>query len=107
VITGTKGLRLIHAIWKGADSMEGTDVQVQNNSEVARLLQQIGEQYASAKLGLFGVALGTTKHEVITAKMERIAALHEELRSHVGDDAMALVVAQLEAIPDQKSPSLQ
>jgi hypothetical protein len=87
--------------------MQGTKAQVQNNSEVARLLQLIGEQYASAKLGLSGVALGTTKHEVITAKMERIAALHEELRSHVGDEAMPMLVAQLDAVPDQKSLSLQ
>ncbi len=87
--------------------MEGTKAQVQNNSAVARLLQLIGEQYESAKLGLSGLAEGTTKHEVITAKMERIAALHEELRSHVGDEAMPMLVAQLDAVPDQKSSSLQ
>jgi hypothetical protein len=74
--------------------MEST--QAQNTSEVARLLQQIREQYESAKLGLSGLAEGTTQHQVITAKMERIGDLHEELRTHVGDEAIAMIVQQLE-----------
>ncbi len=88
--------------------MESTQGQSsQNNSEVARLLQQVREEYESAKLGLSGLALGIAKHEVITAKMERIAVLHEELRTHVGDEAIALVVAQLGTVPDASSLSPQ
>ena len=85
--------------------MESTKAQVQNNSAVARLLQQIGEQYESAKLGLSGLAEGTTQHQVITAKMERIGDLHEELRTHVGDEAMAMIIQQLD-VPVGNGPSL-
>ena len=77
-----------------------------NNSEVARLLRQIREEYVSAKLGLSGLAEGTAKHEVITAKMERIGDLHEELRTHVGDEAIAMIVQHMGSAPAGESLSL-
>ena len=88
--------------------MESTQGQSsQNNSEVARLLQRIHEEYESALSGLFGLAEGTSKHKVITAKMERIGELHEQLRTHVGDEAIALIIQQLETVPDKSNLPLQ
>ena len=89
--------------------MEGTEaqVQVQKNSEVARLLLQIREEFESARLGLSGLAEGTARHQVITTKMERMGQSFLDLEALVGDDAMPLIVAQLESVPDQKSSSPQ
>jgi hypothetical protein len=82
--------------WKGENGMENNTHGRGNKSEVAGLLQRIDEQDKSAKLGLSGLAVGTSRHEVINAKMERVAALHEELRTHVGDQAMPLLVQCLD-----------
>jgi hypothetical protein len=87
--------------------MESTQGQrSRNNSEVARLLQQIREEYTSAVLGLSGLAEGTSKHEVINAKLERISNLHQELQTYVGDEAMTLVVQHMELAPAGESLSL-
>lgn len=62
-------------------------------SEVARLLQQISLERQAAKSGLTGLASGKARHDFITAKEERIAALHEKLTTIVGkEQATQLVV---------------
>jgi len=66
-----------------------------NPSEIPSVLSQIRTEYEAAELGLTGLAQGTSQHKVMTAKTERIAALHEALRSVAGDEAMALVVQTL------------
>lgn len=55
-----------------------------NQSEVARLKQQIDAECAAARLAMHGYA-EVAKHEVITARMERMGALHEELKGLVGE----------------------
>ncbi len=72
----------------------------QHNSEVARLLQKIREEFESAQLGLSGVAYGTSQHKVITQKMENMGKYHEELRGIVGDNAIELIVQVLSDSPD-------
>jgi len=84
--------------------MSGTQEQ---GSEVARLLQQIREEYESARLGLSGLAQGTSQHKFITTKMEHIGQWHEQLIALVGDSAMELVVQQLSDLPDTRMPSVQ
>ena len=54
-----------------------------NKSEVARIRQQITDEYESAKRGL-GAYAAVASHEVIKLKMERIRACHEELEKLVG-----------------------
>ncbi len=49
-----------------------------NDSEIARLLNQIEAEYLAAERGLSGFAEGAT-HAAITARMERIGRLHEDL----------------------------
>jgi hypothetical protein len=71
----------------------------QQRSEVARLLSQISEEYEAAQRGLTGLACGTSMHEFITAKMERMGQLHTQLQSIVGDQATALVAEQLNSLP--------
>jgi hypothetical protein len=84
--------------------MSDTEAQ---GSEMARLLRQICEEYESAKLGIAGLACGTSQHQIITQKMENIGKFHDELRTIVGDTAMALIVEQLSTFPDANGPSVQ
>lgn len=63
-----------------------------NQSEVARLIQQIGLEYQSAQWGLSGYA-EVARHEVINAKYGRLGELVEQLGEHVGEDeAMGVLV---------------
>ena len=57
----------------------------ENQSEVARLRQQIADEYTAAQRALNGLAFGTSKHRFITAKMERIGACHQQLQTLVGE----------------------
>jgi hypothetical protein len=68
-------------------------------SEIARLLQQIDLEYSAAREALTGLACGTARHDFITARMERLSSYHEELSLHVGiQEASRLLVEHLEAI---------
>jgi len=82
-------------------------IDIKPGSEVARILRQIREEYESARLGLSGFACGTSKHEVITKKLENMSKYHEELRAIVGDESMALVVQALGDSPDTLHSSVQ
>jgi hypothetical protein len=69
-------------------------------SEVARIKEEITTAYASAKLGLSGLAFGTARHDFILARQERIAVLHEDLQQVVGEqEAIQVVVEALDQVP--------
>jgi hypothetical protein len=70
----------------------------EQRSEVVRLLTQIDSEYEAAQRGLSGLAQGISKHQFITRRMERIGELHSQLHSLVGDEAMALIAAQVDQI---------
>lgn len=72
----------------------------QHPSDVARLLDLINTEYDAARRGLSGTALGVSQHQFITAKMERMELLHQELRSHVGEQAMVLIAQTLDTVPN-------
>jgi len=80
---------------------------ISQGSEVARLLRQIHEEYESSQQGLTGLASGTSRHQIMTKKMENISKWHDELRGLVGDSAMELVVQQLSDLPDTRRPLVQ
>ncbi|GHO84367.1 hypothetical protein [Dictyobacter formicarum] len=69
------------------------------SSDVARLLACIQDEYVAATRGLSGIATGTAQHQFINAKMERMERLHQELRTHVGEHAIALLAQTLDAAP--------
>jgi hypothetical protein len=73
-----------------------------NESNVARLLQEIDLNYQAAALGLSGIALGTSMHQFITARMERIEDARQELVNLVGDEEQAnkLVIEQMNKSAD-------
>lgn len=63
-------------------------MQQNNNSEVALLVQQIQDEYHSAKMAMEGpVCVGS--HEFITARMERMCGAMDQLQKIVGSDAVA------------------
>ncbi len=67
----------------------------EQGSEVARLLAQINAEYEAAQRGLSGLACGTSRHDFITARMERMGQLHNQLQSLVGDMAIVMIAEQL------------
>jgi hypothetical protein len=67
------------------------------HSEVARLLNEIREEYEAATRGLSGMAEGTCRHSFITTRMENMQKLHLQLQRHVGDVAIALIAERLDA----------
>ncbi len=70
-----------------------------NQSEIARLRQQIADEYLAATRGLSGFAAGASQHRFITARMERIGAYHDTLKHLVGErEATRLMAETLEAL---------
>lgn len=65
-------------------------------SEVARLLTQIDAEYEAASRGLQGLCYGMSQHAYITARMENMSRLHQELGGIIGDNAaMELITDRL------------
>ena len=77
--------------------------EVNNASEVARLRQQFAAEYLSAKLGLSGLAYGTSRHRFITARMEQMGETLNTLSQAIGskDKAMQMVAETLQGVPDK------
>ncbi|GER86290.1 hypothetical protein KDW_04520 [Dictyobacter vulcani] len=77
----------------------------QHSSDVVRLLELIDAEYTAARLGLSGTAAGVSQHQFITSKMERMELLHQELRTHVGEQAMVLITQTIDASHSDTSHS--
>lgn len=65
-----------------------------NNSEVARIMRQITQEYEAAQRGLTGLAYGTAQHAFITAKMESMVNMQESLSEIVGSQKAIQLVVQ-------------
>ncbi len=63
-------------------------------SEVTCLLEQIKQQHEAAERGLSGLAQGTARHKFISARMERIGQIHEELQRLVGPEQATQLVTE-------------
>ena len=73
--------------------------EMQGNSEIARLREQIAQEYEAAQRALSSTAYGTAKHQFITARMERIGTCHEALKHLVGErEATRMMVKTLEEL---------
>ena len=69
-------------------------------SEIARLRAQIEAEYEAARLGLTGLAEGTARHQIISARMERIGSYVDDLTALVGiEKAAAILVEAMESQP--------
>ena len=63
-------------------------------SELACLLEEIKQQHEAAERGLSGLAQGAARHKFISAKMERIGQIHEELQRLVGSEKASQLVTE-------------
>jgi hypothetical protein len=70
----------------------------EQGSEVARLLKQITDEYEAAQRGLTGLACGVSRHDFITARMEHLGQLHNQLQAIVGDAAIAMIAERLNTL---------
>ena len=68
---------------------------MEQGSEVARLLRQIGLEYEAAQRALNSFAYGASKHKFINARVENIGKCHEQLKGLVGEGEAIKVVAQV------------
>jgi hypothetical protein len=69
-----------------------------NQSEVARLREQIDAEYAAAFAGLYGLSAGSARHDFIHRRMERVAEIGAELIERIGKEAaIPLIVQAMEA----------
>ena len=68
----------------------------ENRSEVAQLLAQMRTEFEAAQRGLSGLSQGTSQHVFITARMENMGKLHEQLQEVVGESAIMLVANMLD-----------
>src|SRR5712692_10373786 len=75
--------------------MQENRKDVQNQSEVARIRAQMEAEYAAAQRAMYGFA-EVAKHEYITARMERVGELHDQLEELVGDDAKRMLVEAMQ-----------
>ncbi len=56
------------------------------SSDVARLKQQMEDEARAAYNALHGMSCGIAKHSFITARMERMGQLHEQLKLIASED---------------------
>ena len=66
-----------------------------NQSEIARLRQQIETQLIAMRRGLSGLSSGTARHAFITARMERIGAYQDGLVCQLGEQAADMLIYTL------------
>ena len=64
-------------------------------SEVARLKEQIDRETQAAFSALYGYA-DSSKHEYITARMEHLGILHDQLKTLIGEEADRFVLSSLQ-----------
>jgi hypothetical protein len=73
-----------------------------SESEVARILTQIEQEYQASKRGLEGFASGTARHDFIQTRTENIGHCHERLSELLGtEQAIALIAATIWTQTDQ------
>ena len=63
-------------------------------SEIARLLELIEEEYQAGCTGLTGLAMGMSHHAFISARMENMGKYHAELMRIVGEDQATELMAR-------------
>jgi len=58
--------------------------KMQGYSEITLLKEQIDAEAKAARQGMYGLALGVSRHQFITVRMERMGILHKRLESLIG-----------------------
>jgi hypothetical protein len=66
-----------------------------SQSEVNMLRQKILVEYEAMKRGQSGLALGTSRHAFIDARLKRVDNYHSELALVVGEQEATLTICEL------------
>ncbi len=70
-----------------------------NQSEIVSLLSQIDAEYSSAQEALYGLAAGSSRHDFISARMNRIQLASQRIIDTLGkDEALPLIVAAMDRL---------
>ena len=69
---------------------------MKSHSAIARLKEQRDAEAEAAQVAMYGPAQGISRHQFITARMERMGRLHEELKSLIGDEADYYLISAME-----------
>lgn len=108
-VTAEKVLAAFSDLTGETYTLDNVDVNIYmiaaDQSEVARLMQQIEAEHSSALHGLQGLAQGTARHKVITAKQENIAANFTQLSSLIGEEATEQFYMNLGAPDEGQNPA--
>jgi hypothetical protein len=67
----------------------------EQGSAVARLRSELEAEYESAKLGLQGLACGTSRHKFLKKKMDRVGRIADELKKFVGEDETVKLLSEM------------
>jgi len=73
-----------------------------NQSEVARIKQEIEDEYTAGRRALHDSAFGVAKHEFITKKMENLQKGMNQLIELVGEDETLFFFKDLEREPKEQ-----
>jgi hypothetical protein len=63
------------------------------NSEVARLMQRIQQEYEAAQRALNDTAYGTARHDFISRRLENVGSCQQALQAMVGEQEGARLTA--------------
>ncbi len=66
-----------------------------NSSEVARLREQVEQEYEAMIQGMTGFAEGSAIHAFISARMARVEGYHWKLAREVGEDEATQIICDL------------
>jgi hypothetical protein len=70
-----------------------------NQSEIATLISQIDAEYFATQEALHGLAVGSARHDFISARAERIHRVSQQLIEFLGEDeALPLIVAAMDRL---------
>ncbi len=74
-----------------------------HKSEVARLMQQITEEYEVARQALYGPSQGSARHEIISAHMANAQQYGQQLIDRIGpDEALPIIVQAMDEATQEK-----
>jgi hypothetical protein len=72
------------------------------SSEVARIRQQIADEYLAGQQALLGLALGTSQHQFITQRIENMERCRDQLVTLVGaDEASKIFISALDQVQQE------
>lgn len=75
----------------------------ESRSEVARLRQQIAQEYEAAWRGFYGYAEGAARHDFINQKLENMALHQEQLKELIGEHEAINILVDVLLEADQET----